>query len=102
MQAVVKVGGKQFMVTEGSTIRVAKRPEEVGAAIDLPDVLLTEDKGALSTDAKVTVKAAILGHGLADKIRVFKHHAKKRYRRTQGHRQAYTDIKIGKIEAKKA
>ncbi len=101
MQAVVAIGGKQFIVAKGERIRVASLDQSVGTSITLAPTLIFDDK-TLSLHGKQVVKGTVVAHGLAKKIRVFKHHAKKRYRRTQGHRQGYTEIAIESIESPKA
>lgn len=100
MHAVVEIKGKQFLVTPGSRIKVATLAEEAGKDIIFESVILASDKDVLS-DKKTTVTAHVVSHGLGKKIRVFKHHAKKRYRRTQGHRQAYTELQITDVKAGK-
>ena len=98
--AIVKAGGKQFRVEKGATLRVPSRKEGVGASIEL-DVLVVgagkESKlGApLVEGAKVTAK--IVDHGRATKIVVFKKKRRKHYKRTKGHRQGFTTLKIETI-----
>ncbi len=98
--AIVRTGGKQFRVEEGGTVRVPSLPEEVGASIEL-DVLATHDGkdsriGAPLVDgAKVT--ATVVDHGRAPKIIVFKKKRRKHYKRTKGHRQSFTTLKIESI-----
>jgi large subunit ribosomal protein L21 len=103
MYAVVISGGKQYRVSKGEIIRVEKLDAEVGAVIDLGDVLFIENEGALSIGkpvlegAKVTAK--VLAQDKAKKIEGFKYKAKKNYRRRWGHRQPYTKLQIEAIEA---
>lgn len=89
--AIIKTGGKQFPVEEGQTLRVPTLKGDAGSSVDV-DALLAGGKVGTST-----VKATIVGHGKADKIIVFKKKRRKQYKRTQGHRQAYTEIKIDTI-----
>ncbi len=89
--AIIKTGGKQFPVTEGQTVRVPTMKGEEGSSIDV-EALMVGDKAG-----PATVKATIVGHGKGDKIIVFKKKRRKQYKRTQGHRQGYTEIKIDKI-----
>ena len=94
--AIIRTGGKQFPVTEGQTLRVPTIEGKAGSSIDVEAMVVGEGK-----DAKIgggaTIKATVVGHGKADKIIVFKMKRRKQYKRTQGHRQGYTEIKIDKI-----
>ena len=98
--AIVRAGGKQFRVEKGATLRVPSRNEDVGASVEL-DVLVTssgkETKlgSPLVEGAKVT--ASIVDHGRAPKIVVFKKKRRKHYKRTRGHRQGFTTVKIESI-----
>ena len=98
--AIIRTGGKQFRVEKGAKLRVPSRKDEVGASIEL-DVLVTADGentrvGSPSLDgAKVT--ATVIDHGREPKIVVFKKKRRKHYKRTKGHRQGYTTIKIDSI-----
>ena len=94
--AIIKTGGKQFRVEKGARVRVPSLTSEVGASVEL-DVLATADKiGAPLVDgAKVT--ATVVDHGRDTKIVVFKKKRRKQYKRTKGHRQGYTTVKIDSI-----
>lgn len=89
--AIIKTGGKQFAVEGGETLRVPTISEKAGAKVNV-DALVVGDKIGAGT-----VKATIVGHGKADKIIVFKKKRRKQYKRKQGHRQGFTEIKIEKI-----
>jgi large subunit ribosomal protein L21 len=95
MHAIVETGGKQYRVAPGDVIRVEKLAGEVGSEIDLPVKLAFEDGGELVTSA--AVKATIVGDGRGDKVVVFKFKRKKQYKKTIGHRQSFTDLKVGEI-----
>jgi large subunit ribosomal protein L21 len=102
MYAVIRTGGKQYRVSQGDTLRVEKLPGDVGAAITFEEVLLIGgDKvnvgKPLVTGAKVS--AQITAQDRAKKIIVFKMRRRKNYRRKNGHRQAYTEVKITGISA---
>ena len=103
MKAVVKTGGKQYCVTEGETLRVEKLSGEVGATIDLGEVLSVGEGSDIKVGTPVVegacVKAEILGHGRAKKIVVFKKKRRKGYKKKQGHRQDYTAVRIQEIKA---
>ncbi len=103
MYAVVKTGGKQYKVQEGQTIEVEKIDGSIGAPVQLSDVLMFSDGdnvqiGQPDLDG-VSVNGRIMEQGKAKKIIVFKYKRRKRYRKTQGHRQQFTTIKIDSIEA---
>ncbi len=94
--AIIKTGGKQFSVEAGQTLRVPSiADKKEGEKVDI-EALLVANKGEVSLGG-ATVKATVLGHGRADKIIVFKKKRRKQYKRKQGHRQGFTEIKIEKI-----
>jgi large subunit ribosomal protein L21 len=99
MYAVVKTGGKQHKVIVGETVSVELLDAEAGSVVTLP-VLLVNDGEKLITGedaATATVTAEVLGHGKADKVIVFKFKKRKGYKRTRGHRQNLTLIKVTDI-----
>jgi large subunit ribosomal protein L21 len=103
MHAIIKTGGKQFRVAPGDVIRVPKLAGEVGAEVALGEVLAVfPEEGNLLTGDKTSgarVNATISAHDRADKILVFKFKRKKQYKRTEGHRQDYTEVRIRDIVA---
>ena len=103
MFAVVDLGGSQVKVEEGDQIRVNTIPGEPGEKITLENVLMVGAEGDMKIGTPrvdgASVEASILDHGKAKKIRVFKMKRRKGYRRTNGHRQPYTEIQINKISA---
>lgn len=98
MYAVVKTGGKQYRVSTGEKIKVETIPAEIGAEIALDQVLMVADGDAVTMGdplvAGAAVKARVIGHGRGDKIDIFKLRRRKHYRKSQGHRQNYTEIEI--------
>ena len=102
MYAVIKTGGKQYRVSEGSRLRVEKLSGDAGAKLEFSEVLmlggekLTVGKPFVS-GAKVT--AEIVTQALDKKVIVFKIRRRKRYRRRAGHRQPFTELKITGISA---
>jgi len=98
MYAVVKTGGKQYRVSAGEKLRIEQIGAEVGQEIVLDQVLLVADGEALKMGAPLvsgaTVKARVLSHGRGDKVHIFKMRRRKHYRKSQGHRQNYTEIEI--------
>lgn len=98
--AIVRAGGKQFSVEKGGTIRVPSLKHDVGASVELEVLAATIDNQTrvgtpLVEGAKVT--ATVLDHGRAPKIVVFKKKRRKHYKRTKGHRQGFTTLKIDSI-----
>lgn len=93
--AIIRTGGKQFSVESGETLRVPSIEAKAGDKVDL-EALMTGDGKKASLDA-ATIKATIISHGRGEKIIVFKKKRRKQYKRKQGHRQGYTEIKIEKI-----
>ncbi len=101
MYAVIMSGGKQYRVAEGDVVRVEKLEIESGAPVQFKDVLLVK------TDAKTyigqplvegaSVQGVLESQGKDDKVLVFKYKAKKQYRRTRGHRQQHSQVRIEKI-----
>jgi large subunit ribosomal protein L21 len=94
--AVIRTGGKQFVVEKGSTIRIPSVDTEAGKSIELDALLSSADsEGADGGVAKVS--ATVVDHGRGAKIVVFKKKRRKHYKRKQGHRQGYTTITIDSI-----
>ena len=100
MYAVVKTGGKQYRVAVGDRLRVDRLDSAAGASVALGEVLMVADGDSVSVGATAldtSVTATVVSHGRADKIRVFKMRRRKGYRRTQGHRQDYTEVEVTSI-----
>jgi large subunit ribosomal protein L21 len=101
MYAVIRSGGKQYRVAPGETVRLEKLAVEVGAKVELGDVLLIENDGNVQVGnpliANAKIQATVVEHDREKKILVFKKKRKKQYRRTQGHRQDYTAVRIDNI-----
>jgi large subunit ribosomal protein L21 len=98
MYAIVETGGKQYRVAPGEVLRVEKLAGEVGSEVELPALAVFQDGGELlaGTDAG-RVKGTIVANGRARKVVVFKFKRKKQYKRTRGHRQDFTEVKVGEI-----
>ncbi len=98
MYAVIRTGGKQYRVAPGDVLKVEKLEHQDGS-VEFSDILaISGEAGSFEPSlegAKVT--GTVLGQGRGDKILVFKFKRKKQYKRMQGHRQAFTEIKIGEI-----
>ncbi|HEY1239862.1 MAG TPA: 50S ribosomal protein L21 [Bryobacteraceae bacterium] len=97
MHAIIETGGKQYRVAPGDVIRVEKLPGDVGSDVELAAKAAFNDNGELVSGA--TVKATIVGNGRGDKVIVFKFKRKKQYKKTIGHRQSFTEVKVGDISA---
>ena len=102
MYAVVRTGGKQVRVEPGARVRVEQLPGDVGASVELDEVLLVGGGDAVKIGTPVVegarVSGTITAQGRHPKIRVFKMKRRKGYRRLQGHRQAYTEIQVDSID----
>ena len=102
MYAVIRSGGKQYRVSPGGSLRVEKLPGEVGASITLDDVLMVGGEGDFKIGTPkvdgAQITGTIVAQSRAPKIRVFKMKRRKGYRRTQGHRQDYTEIRVDNIQ----
>ena len=101
MYAIIETGGKQYKVSEGDVIRVEKLDAETGATVTFDQVVAVRD-----TDLKVgndvansTVTGTVMDQGKGKKIIVYKYKRKSGYHKKNGHRQAYTEVKIDKINA---
>jgi large subunit ribosomal protein L21 len=102
MYAIFRTGGKQFRAEPGMSLRIPSLDVDPGNTVTFEDVLLgATDNGVqvgLPLVAGATVTAEVVGHGKGDKIIVFKHKRRKNYRRKQGHRQKYTEIRINEVQ----
>jgi large subunit ribosomal protein L21 len=99
--AVIMSGGKQYRVAEGDVVRVEKLEVESGAPVEFKDVLLVKTDAKTFIGQPVVEGASVQGvleaQGKDDKVLVFKYKAKKQYRRTRGHRQQHSQVRIEKI-----
>lgn len=103
MLAVIKTGGKQYLVEPGKRINIEKIDKKEGEEVEFSDVLLVEKGGKLKIGTPLVegakVIAKVLKQGKAKKVIVFKYKRKTRYKVKKGHRQPFTRIEILKIEA---
>jgi large subunit ribosomal protein L21 len=103
MYAVIETGGKQYRVTEGQRIKVEKLAADEGANIDLDKVLMVANGDDIKVGAPYVsggkVTATIKAHGRGKKVMIIKFRRRKHSRKTQGHRQSYTEIEITGIKA---
>ena len=94
--AIIRTGGKQFRVEKGAKVRVPSLKGDVGSSVDLEVLATAEKVGAPLVDG-AKVAATVVDHGRDAKIVVFKKKRRKQYKRTKGHRQGYTTLKIDSI-----
>jgi large subunit ribosomal protein L21 len=101
MYAVIKTGGKQYKVAPGEKLKVEQIPADVGAEVVIDQVLMVGDGDNVRLGqpivAGATVKATVVAQGRHDKVTIFKMRRRKHYRKHQGHRQNYTELKIDSI-----
>jgi large subunit ribosomal protein L21 len=95
MYAVIRAGGKQYRVAPGDVIEVEKLPQESGAEVQFAEVLaISPSEGEVSKPANAFVTGQVVEQKRGDKVLVFHYKRKKQYKKLQGHRQAYTAVKI--------
>ncbi|HEV8376958.1 MAG TPA: 50S ribosomal protein L21 [Candidatus Polarisedimenticolia bacterium] len=104
MYAIIRSGGKQHKVSKGDILKIEKIDKKIGEKVEFEEVLLVGgDKAGMKVgqpvvaDAKVV--ATVVQEGRTKKVLVFKKKRRKQYRRTQGHRQSYTAVKVEDIIA---
>ena len=100
MKAVIETGGKQYYVEEGTVIYVEKLDNEAGSKVKFDHVLMVNGVPGRPYLTNVEVVGEVVKHGKSKKIKVFKYNPKKKYRKTQGHRQPYTKVEIKTIKEK--
>ena len=103
MYAVSQSGGKQYRVTSGEKLKVELLPEGIGSAISFDQVLAVGEGDGVRIGAPyvsgASVKATVVAQGRADKVHIFKMRRRKHYRKSQGHRQSFTELRIDDIVA---
>ena len=101
MYAIVQTGGKQYRVQPGEVLRVESLPGDVGKTVELKQVCLVQGDKGLQVGKpwvdKAKVTAEIVEQGRTRSITIFKKHRRKNYRRTRGHRQGFTQLRITDI-----
>jgi len=101
MLAVVKTGGKQYLVKKGDKIKIEKVDGKEGEEIEFTDVLLLQKDKKIEIGRPVIKNAKVVGkilkQGRGEKIIIFKYKSKKRYKKKAGHRQPFTEVKIKDI-----
>ena len=101
MYAIIATGGKQYKVSEGDIIKVEKLVAEAGETVTFDDVVaISGDSLLVGADVKASsVSATVMEQGRGKKVIVYKYKRKSGYHKKNGHRQAYTQVKIDKINA---
>ena len=103
MYAVIKTGGKQYKVAAGEKIKVEQIAAEVGQELVIDQVLAVGNGADLKIGtplvAGASVKATVVAHGKHDKVRIFKLRRRKHYKKSQGHRQTFTELEISAVNA---
>ena len=103
MYAIIRTGGKQYRVQKGDVVRVERLAGTVGATVTLEDVLLVGGEGEPRVGSPrlegVSVVGTVVEQDRDAKVRVFKYKKRKHYRRTRGHRQSYTAVRIDAVRA---
>ena len=101
MYAIIRTGGRQFRAEPGKTLRLPSLDVEPGQTVQFEDVLLGADGDNIKVGTPVlggaSVTAEVVRHGRGEKIVIFKHKRRKNYRRKQGHRQGFTEVKVNEI-----
>ncbi|HEY1397899.1 MULTISPECIES: 50S ribosomal protein L21 [unclassified Roseateles] len=101
MYAVIKTGGKQYKVAAGEKIKVEQIAADVGQEIVIDQVLAVGNGADLKIGtplvAGASVKATVVAHGKHDKVRIFKLRRRKHYKKSQGHRQTFTELEISAV-----
>ena len=101
MYAIIETAGKQYRVAPGDVIRVESLPGQAGEAGEVGRVLaVSPEPGSILSGEQIAdakVEATILAHGKERKILVFHYKRKKQYKKTQGHRQQFTELRVDKV-----
>ena len=103
MYAVIKTGGKQYRVAAGEKLKIEQIPADIGSEITLDQVLMLGAGDSVKVGAPLiagaSVTAKVVAQGRHDKVKIFKKRRRKHYQKHQGHRQNFTEIEIGAINA---
>jgi|SRR5688572_11548483 len=101
MYAIIRSGNKQFRAEPGKTVKVPSLKADVGETVTFEEVLVTGGDDGIQIGAPMvsgaTVTGEVVKHGKDKKVIIFKWKRRKNYRKKQGHRQAYTEVRIGEI-----
>lgn len=101
MYAIIRLGGHQYRAEPGKTLRLQSMDVEPGETVKFEEVLLGADGETIKVGAPMlsgaSVSAEVVRHGRGEKIIIFKHKRRKNYRRKQGHRQGFTEVRVNEI-----
>ncbi|MDR0752660.1 MAG: 50S ribosomal protein L21 [Mycoplasmataceae bacterium] len=97
MLAIIKVGGKQYMVNEGTSIYVEKIDQEPGSEVVINDVIMVDDIIGKPYVENASVKCVVKKHGKQPKIHIIHHIPQKHHTKRMGHRQPYTQLEVKSI-----
>ena len=99
MYAVIRTGGKQYRVAPGDVVKIEKAAADENGAIEFADVLaVSAEPGTVTRPTGAKVLATVVGEGRGNKILVFHYKRKKQYKKLQGHRQSFTQVRINEIQ----
>ena len=99
MYAVIRTGGKQYRVAPGDVVKIEKATADENGALEFSDVLsFSGESGSLNRPSAAKVVGTVVGQGRGDKILVFHLKRKKQYKKLQGHRQSFTQVRIDSIQ----
>ena len=99
MYAVIRAGGKQYRVAPGDVIRVEKVGTGTDGHVEFPVLAVSGEEGQVGHQADARVVGEVVGEGRGAKVLVFHYKRKKQYKKTIGHRQSFTEVKVGEISA---
>jgi len=101
MYAIIRQGGHQYRAEPGKTLRIQSMDVQPGDTVKFDEVLLGADGDTIKVGAPMldgaSVSAEVVRHGRGEKIIIFKHKRRKNYRRKQGHRQGFTEVRVNEI-----
>ena len=99
MYAVIRTGGKQYRVAPGDKLKIEKAEAGENNTVEFSDVLaVSGEAGSVTQPATAKVIGTVLGEGRGAKVLVFHYKLKKQYKKLQGHRQAFTEVRINEIQ----
>lgn len=103
MEAIFKLSGFQFKAEEGAVVQVPLQSAEAGTKLDISEVMLVKDKDTILVGTPYVegakVEAEVLGQGKSEKVKIYKYKRRTKFRRRQGHRQNFTELKVNRIVA---
>jgi large subunit ribosomal protein L21 len=98
MYAVIRTGGKQYRVAPGDVVKVESLEASENGSVEFADVAFSGESGSLVKPQSAKVLGTVVGEGRGDKVLVFHFKRKKQYKKLQGHRQGFTQVRISEIQ----